>query len=143
MYKYCLPENSDMELEKMIADAEETCQLLNIPYRVILKCAGDTSEAARISYDLEAWGAGCKEWLEISSISNVGDFQSRRAMIRYRPTEGGSPRPLHTLNGSGLALPRVMIAVLENNQNQDGTINIPDVLQPWMGGMKVIEKEIL
>lgn len=143
MYKYCLPENSDMELDKMVADAEETCQLLNIPYRVILKCAGDTSEAARISYDLEAWGAGCQEWLEISSISNVGDFQSRRGKIRYRPSDGGNPRALHTLNGSGLALPRVMIAILENNQNADGTINIPEALQPWMGGMKVIEKEIL
>jgi seryl-tRNA synthetase len=143
MYKYCLPENSDMELEKMIADAEETCKLLNIPYRVILKCAGDTSEAAMISYDLEAWGAGCQEWLEISSISNVGDFQSRRARIRYRPTEGGNPRALHTLNGSGLALPRVMIAIIENNQNPDGTVNIPEVLQPWMGGMKIIEKETL
>jgi len=143
MYKYCLPEKSDMELEKMIADAEETCKLLNIPYRVILKCAGDTSEAAKISYDLEAWGAGCQEWLEISSISNVGDYQSRRARIRYRPTEGGNPRALHTLNGSGLALPRVMIAIIENNQNPDGTVNIPEVLQPWMGGMKIIEKETL
>jgi len=143
MYKFCLPEESDNELEKMIADAEETCQLLNIPYRVILKCAGDTSEAARISYDLEAWGAGCQEWLEISSISNVGDFQSRRGKIRYRPADGGNPRALHTLNGSGLALPRVMIAILENNQNADGTVNIPEVLQPWMGGMKKITKEIL
>jgi len=143
MYKYCLPEESDNELEKMIADAEETCKLLNIPYRVILKCAGDTSEAARISYDLEAWGAGCQEWLEISSISNVGDFQSRRGKIRYRPTEGGNPKALHTLNGSGLALPRVMIAIIENNQNSDGTINIPEALQPWMGGLKKIEKEIL
>jgi len=143
MYKYCLPEKSDMELEKMIADAEETCKLLNIPYRVILKCAGDTSEAAKISYDLEAWGAGCQEWLEISSISNVGDYQSRRARIRYRPTEGGNPRALHTLNGSGLALPRVMIAIIENNQNLDGTVNIPEALQPWMGGMKIIEKETL
>jgi seryl-tRNA synthetase len=143
MYKYCIPENSDMELEKMVADAEETCKLLNIPYRVILKCAGDTSETAMISYDLEAWGAGCQEWLEISSISNVGDFQSRRARIRYRPTEGGNPRALHTLNGSGLALPRVMIAIIENNQNPDGTVNIPEVLQPWMGGMKKIEKETL
>ena len=106
MYKYCLPQDLDTELDKMVADAEETCQLLGIPYRVILKCAGDTSETARISYDLEAWSAGCQEWLEISSISNVGDFQANRAMIRYKPEAGGSPRAVHTLNGSGLALPR-------------------------------------
>ena len=143
MYKYCLPENSDQEFENMITDAEETCKLLNIPYRVILKCAGDTSETAMISYDLEAWSAGCQEWLEISSISNVGDFQSRRGKIRYKPADGGNPRALHTLNGSGLALPRVMIAIIENNQNSDGSVNIPDVLQPWMGGMKIIEKETL
>ena len=141
MYKYCLPEESDAELDKMIADAEETCKLLGIPYRVILKCAGDTSETARISYDLEAWAAGCQEWLEISSISNVGDFQARRAMIRYRPTQGGSPRPLHTLNGSGLGLPRALIAILENNQQPDGSVVIPEVLRPWMGGVEVIKKE--
>ncbi|MEN8241931.1 MAG: serine--tRNA ligase [Chloroflexota bacterium] len=141
MYKYCLPADSYDELDKMVADAEETCQLLGIPYRVILKCAGDTSEAARISYDLEAWSAGCQEWLEISSISNVGDFQSNRAMIRYKPEGGGSPRAVHTLNGSGLALPRVMIAIMENNQRADGSIVIPEVLRPWMGGIEVIEKE--
>lgn len=141
MYKYCLPENSDDELRKMVADAEETCQQLGIPYRIVLKCAGDTSETAMISYDIEAWAAGCKEWLEISSISNVGDYQSRRAMIRYRPTEGGNPRPLHTLNGSGLALPRVMITVLENNQQADGSVVIPQVLRPWMGGVEIIRKD--
>ena len=141
MFKYCLPENSDAELEKMVADAEEVCQQLGIPYRIVLKCAGDTSETALISYDIEAWAAGCQEWLEISSISNVGDYQSRRAQIRYRPAPGGSPRSLHTLNGSGLALPRVMIAVLENNQQADGSVVLPEVLQPWLGGVKVIQKE--
>lgn len=125
----------------MVADAEEVCKLLDIPYRVVLKCAGDTSETAMLSYDLEAWAAGCQEWLEISSISNVGDYQARRAMIRYRPTNGGNPRPVHTLNGSGLALPRVMIAVLENNQRADGTVALPEVLLPWMGGESVIRKE--
>jgi seryl-tRNA synthetase len=141
MYKYCTPRTSYDELEKMVADAEETCQRLNIPYRIVLKCAGDTSEAAMLSYDIEAWAAGCQEWLEISSLSNVGDYQARRARIRYRPADGGGPRPLHTLNGSGLALPRVMIAILENNQQEDGSIIIPEVLQPWMGGVEVIQKE--
>jgi len=141
MYKYCTPDTSYDELEKMVADAEEVCQRLEIPYRIVLKCAGDTSETAMLSYDIEAWSAGCQEWLEISSLSNVGDYQSRRARIRYRPAEGGSPRVLHTLNGSGLALPRVMIAVLENNQREDGSIVIPEVLHPWMGGVKDIQKE--
>jgi seryl-tRNA synthetase len=141
MYKYCLPDDSPQELEKMVADAEETCKLLGIPYRVILKCAGDTSETAMISYDIEAWAAGCQEWLEISSISNVGDFQARRAMIRYRPEEGGPPRPLHTLNGSGLGVPRTMIAILENYQQEDGSIVVPEVLRPWMGGIAVLKKE--
>jgi len=140
MFKYCLPENSDQELENMVANAEETCKLLGIPYRVILKCAGDTSETARLSYDIEAWSAGCQEWLEISSLSNVGDYQARRGMIRYRPENGGAVRPVHTLNGSGLGLPRTMIAILENNQQPDGSVVIPEVLHPWMGGIKVLEK---
>jgi seryl-tRNA synthetase len=141
MYKYCTPETSYDELDKMVADAEETCQCLEIPYRIVLKCAGDTGETAMLSYDIEAWAAGCQEWLEISSISNVGDYQSRRARIRFRPAEGGNPRPLHTLNGSGLALPRVMIAILENNQQEDGSVVVPEALHPWMGGIKVIHKE--
>ena len=140
MYKYCLPEDSDAELDKMVADAEETCKALGIPYRVILKCAGDTSETAMISYDIEAWAAGCQEWLEISSISNVGDFQARRAKIRYRPEAGGPPKPVHTLNGSGLGLPRTMIAIMENNQQPDGSIVIPEALRPYMGGQEVIAK---
>ncbi|MBN2045214.1 MAG: serine--tRNA ligase [Anaerolineales bacterium] len=140
MYKFCKPENSADELEKMVADAEETCRLLGIPYRLILKCAGDTSETAHISYDLEAWSAGCQEWLEISSISNVGAFQARRAKIRYRPENGGSVQPVHTLNGSGLGLPRTMIAILENNQQPDGTVIVPEALRPWMGGIEVLEK---
>ena len=141
MYTFCKPEDSAAALEKMVADAEETCKLLDIPYRVVLKCAGDTSETAMISYDIEVWAAGCQEWLEVSSISNVGDFQARRAMIRYRPEAGGPPRPVHTLNGSGLGVPRVMIAILENNQQPDGTVRIPEVLLPWMGGIQVLEKE--
>ncbi len=141
MYKFCHPDRSSDELEKMVADAEETCQLLGIPYRVVLKCAGDTSETARISYDIDAWSAGCGEWLEISSISNVGDYQARRAMIRFRPETGGSPKPVHTLNGSGLGLPRVMIAILENNQQPDGSVVIPEVLRPWMGGIEILRMD--
>lgn len=141
MYKYCLPENSMEELDKMVADAEETCKLLGLPYRVLLKCAGDTSEGAIISYDLEIWAAGCQEWLEVSSVSNVGDFQSRRARIRYRPKDGRSPKPLHTLNGSGLGMPRVLLALLENNQRADGSVLIPEALHPWMGEITEINKE--
>jgi seryl-tRNA synthetase len=138
MYKYCTPETSDDELEKMVADAEDTCKGLNLPYRVLLKCAGDTSEAATISYDIEIWAAGCQEWLEVSSISNVGDFQARRARIRYRPEGGGALRFPHTLNGSGLGMPRVLLSVIENNQQADGSVEIPEVLHPWMGGLTVI-----
>ncbi len=141
MYKYCTPETSDEELEKMVVDAEETCKGLNLPYRVLLKCAGDTSEAATVSYDIEIWGAGVNEWLEVSSISNVGDYQARRARIRYRPAGGGGVRFPHTLNGSGLGMPRVLLAVLENNQRADGSVVIPEVLHPWMGGLTVIEKK--
>ena len=139
MYMYTKPENSDAAFEKMVADAEETCIELGIPYRLILKCAGDTSEAAHISYDIEVWAAGCQEWLEASSISNVGDYQSRRANIRYRGQGEKKTKFLHTLNGSGLGLPRTMIAVMENNQQADGSIVVPEVLRPWMGGIEVIE----
>jgi seryl-tRNA synthetase len=141
MYKFCKPEDSADELEKMVANAEETCQQLGIPYRVILKCAGDTSETAHISYDLEAWSVGCQEWLEISSISNVGAFQARRAKVRYRPEDSKALQPVHTLNGSGLGLPRTMIAILENNQQADGSVIVPEVLRPWMGGIEVLKKE--
>jgi seryl-tRNA synthetase len=91
-----------------------------------------------MTYDLEVWAPGCDEWLEVSSVSNDTDFQSRRANIKYRPTEGGKPRLLHTLNGSGLGLPRTMIAVMENYQQADGSILIPQALKPWMGGVDVI-----
>ncbi len=93
-----------------------------------------------IAFDVEVWAPGCAEWLEVSSISNVGDFQARRANIKYRPADGGKPRFVHTLNGSGLGLPRTLIAVMENYQQEDGSIRIPEVLKPWMGGLDVIEK---
>jgi len=141
MYKFCTPETSVQEFEQMVADAEATCQALNLPYRLLLKAAGDTSEAAHISYDIEIWAAGCEEWLEVSSISRVGEFQARRAGIRYRPKGQKNARYLHTINGSGLGLPRTMIGVLENNQQADGSVRVPEVLLPWMGGVDVIHPE--
>jgi seryl-tRNA synthetase len=138
MYIFCKPEESDTELQKMVADAAQTCAELGLPYRIKLQCTGDLGFNARITYDLELWAPGCGEWLEVSSVSNVNDFQARRANIKYRPAEGGKPRLVHTLNGSGLGLPRTLIAVLENYQQEDGSIVVPDMLRPWMGGVEVI-----
>jgi seryl-tRNA synthetase len=138
MYIYCEPEHSGHELDKMLADAEETCRLLGLTYRILQLCTGDIGFNARITYDLEVWAPGCGEWLEVSSVSNVGDFQARRANIKYR-TADGKPRLLHTLNGSGLGLPRTLIAVLENYQQPDGSIVVPEVLRPWMGGIELIK----
>jgi seryl-tRNA synthetase len=138
MYTYCKPEDSPAAFEKMFADAEETAALLGLPYRTHQLCTGDLGFGASITYDLEVWAAGCQEWLEVSSVSNVTDFQARRANIRYRPTDGGKPQFVHTLNGSGLGMPRVMIAVLENYQQADGSVVVPEVLRPWMGGIEVI-----
>ena len=141
MYKFCRPEDSVEEFEAMVADAEATCQALGLPYRLLLKAAGDMSEAAHIGYDIEVWAAGCGEWLEVSSISRVGDYQARRAAIKYRPKEEKGTRFVHTINGSGLGLPRTLIAVLENNQQADGSVRIPEVLLPWMGGVDTIAAE--
>lgn len=138
MYIFCKPEESPKFFDKMVADAEETCRLLGLPYRVKQLCTGDLGFSASITYDIEVWAPGCNEWLEVSSVSNVTDFQARRARIRYRPQEGGRPRFVHTLNGSGLGLPRTLIAVLENYQQADGRVVIPEVLRPWMGGIEAI-----
>jgi seryl-tRNA synthetase len=138
MYIYCRPEDSARELEKMLADAEETCRLLGLPYRVKQLCTGDLGFNSVITYDVEVWAAGCDEWLEVSSVSNVGDFQARRANIKYKPADGSRNRLVHTLNGSGLGMPRTLIAVLENNQQADGSIRVPEVLRPWMGDIEVI-----
>jgi seryl-tRNA synthetase len=135
MYIFCKPEDSDAELEKMLADAEETCQLLGLTYRVKRLCTGDLGFGARKTYDLEVWSPGGGEWLEVSSVSKVGEFQARRANIKYRPEGGGRARLVHTLNGSGLGMPRTLIAVLENYQQADGTVIVPEVLRPWMGGI--------
>ena len=137
MYIFCEPENSEQELAKMLADAEETCRLLGLTYRILRLCTGDLGFNARVTYDVEVWAPGCNEWLEVSSVSNVGDFQARRANIKYRPAEGKT-RLVHTLNGSGLGMPRTLIAVLENYQQADGSIVVPEVLRPWMGGIEVI-----
>jgi seryl-tRNA synthetase len=138
MYMYCKPEDSNSLLEKMRADAEETCRLLGFPYRVKQLCTGDIGFGSAITYDIEVWAAGQQEWLEVSSVSNVTDFQARRGNIKYRPADGGRARYVHTLNGSGLGMPRTLIAVLENNQQADGSIVVPEVLRPWMGGIEVI-----
>ncbi len=137
LYKFTEPESSYDELEKMVADAEAVCQRLKLPYRISHLNTSELGFASAKSYDIEVWAPGCEEWLEVSSCSNCTDFQSRRAGIRYRPTPDSKPQFVHTLNGSGLALPRIMIAVMENNQNKDGSIAVPEVLQPMVGA-KVI-----
>jgi len=139
MYIYCKPEDSEAMHQKMLKDAEETCALLGIPYRVKRLCSGDIGFAAALTYDLELWAPGCDEWLEVSSISNVTDFQTRRANIKYRPADGGKAKFLHTLNGSGLGLPRTLIAVMENYQQADGSIIVPEILRPWMGEIDIIK----
>jgi seryl-tRNA synthetase len=138
MYMFVRPEESEAALEQMRADAEETCRRLGIPFRVKALCTGDLGFAATRTYDLELWAPGQAEWLEVSSCSNVASFQARAANIRYRPAPGARPDHVHTLNGSGLGLPRTMIAILENYQRADGSIAIPEVLQPYMGGMTEI-----
>ena len=133
LYKFTEPSASDDELEKLLANAEAVCQRLGLPYRVKQLCTADLGFAAQKSYDIEVWAPGIGEWLEVSSCSDCGDFQARRASIRYRPTPEEKPQFVHTLNGSGLALPRVLIAVLENYQQADGSIVIPEVLQGFVG----------
>jgi seryl-tRNA synthetase len=139
MYTYCRPEDSDAEHERMLAHAEETIAQLGLTYRVKLLCTADIGIAARMTYDLEVWAPGCGEWLEVSSVSNVGDFQARRANAKFRREAGAKPEFVHTLNGSGLGLPRTLIAVMENYQQADGSIVVPEVLRPWMGGIEVIK----
>jgi seryl-tRNA synthetase len=132
MYKFTEPEKSGEELEKMVQDAEDVCQRLRLPYRILQLCTGDIGFGSTMSYDVEVWAPGCQEWLEVSSCSNCGDFQARRTNIRYRPAPDAKPQYVHTLNGSGLALPRIMIAIMENYQQADGTIAVPEVLQDFV-----------
>ena len=139
MVKFATPEQSDEELESMTAEAEYLLQQLGLPYRVIALCTGDLGFSAQQTYDIEVWLPSYNDYKEISSCSNCGDFQARRANIKYRDPENfkGS-RFLHTLNGSGLPAGRTMAAILENFQQPDGTIRVPDVLVPYMGGVEVI-----
>ncbi len=139
MVKFVEPATSDAELDSLVDNAEDVCRRLGIPYRVVQMCTGDLSFVAASKYDVEMWAPGCQEWLEVSSCSNFRDFQARRARIRYRPLPGAKPEFVHTLNGSGLALPRVVIAVLENYQQADGSVVIPLALRPYMGGREKIE----
>ena len=138
MVKFVRPETSDAELLSLVDNAEDVCRGLGVPHRVVQMCTGDLSFVAAMKYDVEMWAPGCQEWLEVSSCSNFRDFQARRARIRYRPARGAKPEFLHTLNGSGLALPRVLIAVLENYQQADGSVEIPAVLRPYMAGVERI-----
>ena len=133
LYKFTEPPKSNDELEKMVSAAEEVAKRLKIPYRILELCTAELGFASTKSYDIEMWAPGCNEWLEVSSCSNCGDFQARRANIRYRPTPESKPQFVHTLNGSGLALPRVLIAVMENYQQANGSIVIPEVLRPYVG----------
>jgi seryl-tRNA synthetase len=138
MYKLTAPEDSYDALEQILEDAADVCRALEIPYRVVQMVTGDLGFTAAKKYDLEIWAPGSGEWLEVSSVSNCEAFQARRSEIRYRREKGAKPEFVHTLNGSGLALPRTMIAILENFQQADGSVLVPDVLRPWMGGMELI-----
>jgi len=140
MYIYSKPEESPQELDKMLADAEQTCKELGLTYRILQLCTGDMGFNSAISYDVEVWAPGCDEWLEVSSVSNVTDFQARRANIKFKD-ENGHKDFVHTLNGSGLGMPRTLISVMETYQQPDGSIRIPEVLKPWMGGLEIIENE--
>ncbi len=138
MIKFTTPETSYDELETMTAQAEAICARLEIPYRRLEIVTGDLGFSASKKYDIEMWSPGCEEWLEVSSCSNTETFQARRAMLRYYPAGTRKSRYLHTLNGSGLATPRVLIAIMENYQRADGSIEIPEVLRPYVGGADVI-----
>ncbi len=139
MVKFVKPETSYDELESLLGCAEKVLQLLKLPYRVLSLCTGDISFAAAKCYDIEAWAPGVQKWLEVSSCSNFEDFQARRANIRFKSTKTGKPEFVHTLNGSGVALARTVIAIIENYQQADGSIVVPEALRPYMSGLEIIE----
>jgi seryl-tRNA synthetase len=141
LVKFCRPEESDDELETLLRDAEEVLKLLGLPYRVVLLCSGDLGFSAAKTYDLEVWMPGQGVYREISSCSNFTDFQARRANIRYRPAPRAKAEFVHTLNGSGLAVGRTLAAILENFQQSDGTVVIPEALRPYMGGLERIRPD--
>jgi len=138
LVKFCEPEKSMEELEKLTHDAEEVLQLLGLPYRVVALCTGDLGFSSAKTYDIEVWMPSYNRYVEISSCSNFKDYQARRAEIRYRPEKGAKPQYVHTLNGSGLAVGRTTAAILENFQQADGSVVIPEVLRPYMGGVSTI-----
>jgi len=138
MYKFTDAESSYRELDNLLKNATDVCEHLKIPHRVVEICTADLGFGSAKSFDIEMWAPGCEEWLEVSSCSNCADFQGRRSNIRYRPTPDAKPQFVHTLNGSGLALPRVMISIIENYQLADGSIRVPDVLQEFVGA-KIIK----
>lgn len=140
LVKITEPEKSYEELEKLTLDAEKVLQLLGLPYRVVLLSSGDMGFSAAKTYDIEVWMPSYNEYKEISSCSNCEDFQARRANIRYRPSKKDKPRYVHTLNGSGVAVGRTLAAILENYQQEDGSVIIPEVLRPYMGGIEVIKR---
>ncbi|MFQ5421879.1 MAG: aminoacyl--tRNA ligase-related protein, partial [Anaerolineae bacterium] len=139
MYQFVHPDTSFETLEQMKQHAIDICDALGLRYRVLELATGDLSYASVKTYDIEIWAAGCQEWLEVSSASNCTDFQARRANVKFRPADGGRPQFVNTLNASGLALPRVMIAIMENYQQVDGSIVVPEVLRPYMGDVEVIQ----
>jgi seryl-tRNA synthetase len=141
MYHFTTPGASYDELEQIVQNAEDICRALEIPHRVVEMVTGDLGFTAAKKYDIELWAPGCGEWLEVSSCSNCETFQARRSNIRFRPDAKAKPDFVHTLNGSGLALPRTVIAVLENYQQEDGSVIVPEVLRPGMGGVEVIRAE--
>jgi seryl-tRNA synthetase len=138
MMKYVRPETSYDELESLVQSAEEVLRQLELPYRVLEMCTADLGFGQTKKYDLDVWAPGVGRWLEVSSCSNFEDFQARRANIRFRPAAGAKLEFVHTLNGSGLATPRTMVALIESYQQQDGSVVVPQVLRPYMGGLEVI-----
>jgi seryl-tRNA synthetase len=141
LVKVCLPENSAEEHEKLTANAERILQLLELPYRTVVLSTGDMGFGAAKTYDIEVWLPSQQTYREISSCSNCNDFQARRMNLRFRRAGGAKPEFAHTLNGSGLAVGRTWIAILENYQQADGSIVIPEVLRPFMSGLKRIEMQ--
>ena len=133
MYQLVEPEQGEAALESLVEDASDLLRRLELPHRVLSLCAGDIGFQSAKTFDIEVWSPGCEEWLEVSSCSTCTDFQARRSNIRYRPEAGARPQYPHTLNGSGLALPRVIIAVLETYQHADGVIETPEALRPYVG----------
>ncbi|WP_300014613.1 serine--tRNA ligase [uncultured Roseobacter sp.] len=141
MVSITLPDQSDAEQKRMLRCAEDILERLGIPYRTVILCTGDMGFGAKRTYDIEAWLPGQDSYREISSVSTTGDFQARRMNARYKPADGGKPRFVHTLNGSGLAVGRCLIAVLENGQQEDGSVVLPDVLAPYLGGKTTLTPE--